>query len=142
MARADLLALTTDDLTALTNRGTVNRAERELQELTCQIQEEADATVTFIWSDGVRCTIPGKKTVAQAMCSCPATETCRHLVRSVLTYHRQFAATLNARPPSQCWNPGDITDDELARHFKPAKLTRARERFEAGLVVELLRGTK
>jgi hypothetical protein len=142
MPRADLLALTHDDLAALTNRGTVKRAERELQEVTCDIHEEADGTISFSWSDGVRCTFAGKKVVAQGTCTCPATEMCRHLVRSVLAYQKHTAAHADAAAPPQSWNPGDVTDEDLARLFKPAVLTRARERFARGVLVELVRGSK
>ena len=142
MPRADLLALTADDLMALTNRGTVKRAEREVHETTCQIQEAADGTVAFAWSDDVRCTFPGQKVVARGTCSCPATVMCRHLVRSILAYQKQAASQPDAAVPVASWNPGDISDDDLARHFKPAMLARARDQFEHGLLVELVRGSK
>ena len=90
MPRTDLLALTLDDLAALTNRGTVKRAERELAEITCTIREAADGTAVFSWSDGIVCTIPGNRVVAQGTCTCPATECCRHLVRAVLAYQKAF----------------------------------------------------
>ena len=42
MPRTDLLALTLDDLAALTNRGTVKRAERELDDIACTIAAPGD----------------------------------------------------------------------------------------------------
>ena len=49
MPRADLLALTLDDLNVLSNRGLVKRAQRELEseEFTCQSAESDDGTVTL-----------------------------------------------------------------------------------------------
>src|SRR5919202_1453121 len=98
MPRADLLALSLEDLTALTNRGTVKRALRELeaQEVTGEPEEAGDGTVTVRWSDGVECRIPGGAVLAQGRCSCPAAGVCRHLVRSVLAYQRSAAS---AGPP-------------------------------------------
>src|SRR5262249_23828764 len=136
MPRADLLALTLDDLAAMSNRGTVKRAERELETTQCTIDEEADGTVRFTWSDNVKCAIAAGKVVADGTCSCPATELCRHLVRSVLAYQKQ-TPSLGAEQPaaSAAWNPGAISDEDLGKHFKPAALTRLQERFGRGLLV-------
>src|SRR5687768_6944675 len=129
MPRADLLALTPDDLAALTNRGTVKRAQRELDanEVTGTLKEE-DGTVTATWSDGAKCILPAGAVVADARCTCPATELCRHVVRTVLAYQKQSASTVPAGDAGP-WNPGDVTDAELAKHFKPATLTTARTQF-------------
>src|SRR5437868_1806578 len=96
MPRTDLLALTPDDVTALTNRGTANRARRDVYEnlFTFQLAETDAGEVTFVWSDGPRCTFPAGKTAREGACSCPATALCRHLMRSVFAYqahHRQLA---------------------------------------------------
>lgn len=45
-------------------------------------------------------------------------------------------------PASEPWNPGDIPDEELARHFANLALTRARRQFDDGHVVELVRSAK
>ena len=49
--RADLLALTADDLATLTNRGTVKRAAREASDV--EVREEADGTVVVKGEDAV-----------------------------------------------------------------------------------------
>src|SRR4051812_14039100 len=79
MPRDDLLHIAPDDLAALTNRGTVKRAQRELEnkEVTAELGEDDTGTVTAKWSDGVTCTLPGGKTISDARCTCPATELCR-----------------------------------------------------------------
>src|ERR1044072_310498 len=94
MPRDDLLHIAPDDLAALTNRGTVKRAQRELENkgVAGELSEAADGTVTAKWSDGVTCTLPGGKTISDARCTCPATELCRHVVRTVLAYQRRNAA--------------------------------------------------
>jgi hypothetical protein len=63
-------------------------------------------------------------------------------VRTVLAYQRQNAATAEAPAAAEAWDPGSLTDEELARHFKPAVLSRAREQFQRGLLLELVRSYK
>lgn len=143
MPRSDLLALTPEDLTALTNRGTVKRAQREIEagEPTVEIQETEDGTILAKWSDGVHCLVPGKGVVADSRCSCPATELCRHVIRTVLAYQQKATESAPAAGPER-WNPGDIADDELAKHFKPAVLTQAGTQFHGGLLIEVVKSAK
>src|SRR5262249_15179843 len=75
-------------------------------------------------------------------CSCSATELCRHLVRSVLAYQQQSVPASTSPAPPTAWNPGTITDDDLARHFKKPVLDKARAIFKQGLLVELVLGSK
>jgi hypothetical protein len=144
MPRDDLLHLAPDDLAALTNRGTVKRARRELEqkEVTGELAEAADGTVTAKWSDGVACALPGGKTVSDARCTCPAAELCRHVVRTVLAYQAQAGGEAKPADVAAPWNPGDISDDELAKLFKPVALGQARAQFGKGLLVELVRSHK
>jgi hypothetical protein len=146
MPRPDLLALSADDLTALTNRGTVKRAQREVEtnEHTAELSEAADGTVTATWSDGATCHLPAGAVLAQGRCSCAAVGLCRHLVRTVLAYQRQAAAATPDQPPAliEPWDPGTIPDEELAKHYRPAALKKMRELFERGLLVELVRSSK
>jgi hypothetical protein len=151
MSRADLLALTPDDLAALTNRGTVKRAQREIEEneFTAELTEAEDGTVTVKWSDGVECRLPAGAVLADGRCSCPAATLCRHLVRTVLAYQRPAArpaATTDDQPTPPVshgpWDPGTVSDDELARHYRPAVFAKLRESFRQGVLVELVRGVK
>jgi hypothetical protein len=157
MPRADLLALTLDDLNVLSNRGLVKRAQRELEseEFTCQFTESSDGTVTFQWSDGFDCTLPANSVICDRHCTCTATTLCRHLIRSVLAYQRQFAEQIEESqpsaqpshhappaPPTQPWNPGAIPDTELAQHFKPAQLKQLQRQFDTDQVIELIGGVK
>lgn len=166
MARADLLALSPDDLAALTNRGTVKRAQRELadDQLTCEIDESAELLV-ITWSDEVHCTFHAGKTIHDATCSSGSLGISRHIVRSVLQYqehHRSASKTAqthtsadSAEPADDSaesaeqastegasWDPGEITDAELTRVFRKATVTRARKVFQHGVLVELVRGPK
>ena len=49
--RADLLALTAEDLAGLTNRGTVKRALRELEAGAPELAEADDGTITAVAGD-------------------------------------------------------------------------------------------
>ena len=246
MARKDLLSLTEDDLVLLSNRGTVKRCVREIEEneFTAEITEDEQGNVQCDWSDGAKCMLAASKALGPAQCSCPATTVCRHLVRSVLAYQRwihlqssavsspgestskppmvaepllehdsdfskssQPEATDSAdqscecgdsprerrlpagsekpttvesqeapdglgtapqlespssnnrsRPdadapgsdtpeteyttPGNLWNPGDMTDEAMAKQINPMILKRARKMFDAGQVVELITGPK
>jgi len=161
MPRQDLLALSFDDLAAMTNRGTAKRAQREVEagEFTCQWTESESGDVFAAWSDDVRCTFPAGKTIQQGRCTCVSTTLCRHLVRSIFAYqalHATAPAAVNADPGSaaptaaepaahaagKTWDPGQISDDELTRHLSKPVLTAARANLADGLLVELLRGPK
>ena len=169
MRRSDLVALTPDDLAALTNRGTVKRAQRELEagEVTCEIREEAGGDLVFAWSDGITCRFPAGKSVHDAVCSSGVAGITRHVVRSVLAYQRaesdrppagqladaqpadaetqpdvQAAETASSYVGGDVWDPGRITDDDLVSRFRSAAVTKARKRFEQGVLVELTRGAK
>jgi hypothetical protein len=146
MPRADLLALTPDDLAALTNRGTVKRAQREVEtgECTAELAEDAGGSVVAKWSDGVECRLPAGVVLGDAHCSCAAAGLCRHLIRTVLAYQARAAKTApeeKATPPAP-WDPGTFGDDDLAKCFRPAALAKIRAQFEQGILVELVRGSK
>ena len=154
MPRADLLALTIDDLAALTNRGTVKRAQRELDEIvvTGNVIEANDGTLTATWSDGVTCRIEAGKTLSDGHCDCPAIGLCRHLLRCVLAYQtmqtdielsiNDNAMSVSDNALSATWNPGDISDDALSQHYRPQAFQRIRTTFNAGVLGELVRSDK
>jgi hypothetical protein len=81
MPRPDLLVLSPDDLAVLTNRGTVKRAQRELEsgEVTGELTESSEGEIVARWSDGVECRLPAGKVMGEGRCTCAATELCRHL---------------------------------------------------------------
>ena len=116
MARNDLLALSPDDLAALTNRGTVKRAHRELDgsELSCDI-DESDGGLVISWSDGVTCTFPVGKTIHDAICSSGSIGISRHIVRSVLVYqHRHQTAAPGASSTSGNVESGAVESGTVA----------------------------
>jgi hypothetical protein len=170
--RADLLALTPDDLASLTNRGTVKRAQKEIEEgvPALTLREEECGDLLFLWSDGVTCRFPAGRPVQHAVCSSGLAGISRHIVRSILAYQKAEAgnsATSDLTPPANeaadappptpeapqagagaplqpgaTWDPGAITDDELISCFRKPAILKARRRFESGVLVELTRGSK
>lgn len=98
--RADLLALTEDDLAVLSNRGTVKRALKELEaaEPVCSWNEQPDGMLIATWSDGTECRFPAGKPVQEAVCSSGSQGISRHVVRSVLHYQRVIATGVSSPP--------------------------------------------
>ena len=162
MTRADLLALTPDDLAAMTNRGTVKRAQKELDagKTSWKISDTDDGDLIVTWSDGISCRFPDGMTVHDAVCSSGLAGISRHIVRSVLAYQRTARDGTPAvgeeidpqdkgphaeevrGPGGEIWDPGAFTDDDLVACFRRAAVTKARRRFEQGVLVELTRGVK
>ncbi|HWA25363.1 MAG TPA: hypothetical protein VG734_06870 [Lacunisphaera sp.] len=164
--RADLLALSPDDLTAFSNRGLTRRAEQEAANpaLVCTIAETAEGHVRFQWGDGVTCDLPAGARLTDARCTCSSTTLCRHILRSVFAYQRQHqaaagavaepaaaptagapdpvAAPVPAAPGGGLWNPGTIADAALTPYFAPAEFARLGREFASGHVVQLWTGTK
>lgn len=162
MTRVDLLALTPEDLASITNRGTVKRAQKEIEDgtLTCVIRD-SDQELVFEWSDGTVCRFPSGKTIHDAVCSSGVLGVSRHVVRSVLAYQLQRtvppaataadppdttdvpgAASATVAAPGTDWDPGLISDEDLIQHFRAPVIARARQRFQQGTLVELIRGPK
>ncbi len=148
MPRADLLALSADDLAALANRGIVKRAQRELDEdeVKGELSETSQGDVAVKWSDGPECHLPADVPLGEARCSCETLGLCRHLIRTALLYQRQANPAPEDSPaplaePAE-WDPGAIADEELEKHFQRGRLTRLRQQFDEGLLVELFRGSK
>ncbi len=157
MLRPDLLALTLDDLIALTNRGVVKRAARELEagQVTGEIAAGGDGDLVFRWSDGRTSTLPAGRTLSEGACDCAALGLCRCLVRAVLAYQQHVASgTTKPTEPSPLpkfaadsptvatWDPGQISDDTLGQHFSAKALAKARRLWREGQWIELARGAK
>ncbi|GAA5507695.1 hypothetical protein [Novipirellula caenicola] len=169
MTRVDLLSLSTDDLASLTNRGTVKRAQRELDdgdwryEIDQPTDDAAVHDLIVTWSDGTVCRFVAGQTIHEAQCSSGSIGISRHVVRSVLAYQRHMAnetaanqgeddencgdalavhENIGTAEATTAWDPGQIPDEELIHHFRKATITRARKVFDDGVLVELTRGEK
>lgn len=92
MARNDLLALNDEDLEVLSNRGTVKRARREIDENETPFKLSVDDTgnVTLAWDEGVTTVLAVGKVLKDCKCSCPSITLCRHIIRAVIAYQRNY----------------------------------------------------
>lgn len=146
MMRKDLLTISEVDLEVFTNRGTVKRAVRDLDEalFTAVLNEDDNGLVEVTWSDGVTCRfIPGVL-INDGRCTCPSTSMCRHLVRSVLFYQRFHKEATSESDTSvlTSWDPGEITDADMEAVILPNHLSKAKQLFSEGLLVECIRSSK
>ncbi len=162
MIRSDLLSLSFEDLAATTNRGTVKRAQKELDAGQPSYQIHlADQQLTVAWSDRTECVFPAGCTIHEARCSSGSAGISRHVIRSVLAYQRHVQEAANQETADQAdagesdqpadtpttapgllWNPGDLSDEVLIQHFRKLAITKARKLFDQGVLVELTRGAK
>src|SRR5262249_47732715 len=98
----DLLALTPDDLATLTNRGTVKRAQKEIEagEPTFEICEGEGGDILFRWSDGITCRFPAGRPVHDAVCSSGPAGISPHIIRSILAYQKAGAESSGPSSPT------------------------------------------
>lgn len=137
--RIDLLELSVDALTALSNAGFVKRAQKDVVEGKLPgIEQQPDGTVLARYADGVSTTLPPGLPLREARCSCPATGLCRHRVTLVLAYQAQFASAPIARADAVPWCPSTLAPavDLLPR----ATLEQARRLAAARPAIRLTAG--
>ncbi|MBB4912274.1 hypothetical protein [Actinophytocola algeriensis] len=143
--RTDLLALTTDALAGLANRGLVKRATRDLDGVP-PVTSAGDGTVEASFADGAKVTLPPGHGLDTADCTCGAPGICRHRIGAVLAYQRDHASipdtagtpgTPDAAVPAG-W-PGSVTDEELTDRFGTRTMTAARRMVGGGLTARVRR---
>jgi hypothetical protein len=135
MIRTDLLALNTDVLVALTNRGLVKRAAKEIDAgVVPVVSADEDGTVRGRFADEVEVVFPVGAGLDTASCTCPATGVCRHRIGLVLAYQSQASEEPVAE---ESWSPGSVDDEELRRVFGASAVTAARRRYAAGYSAHL-----
>lgn len=138
MTRTDLLALTPDLLAALSSRGLVKRALKDLDAGSGPtVETAADGTVRGRYPDGTESELPPRQGLVSAVCSCAATGVCRHRVGLVLAYARE-AEGGDPRPREFTdWSPGAVDDAALETALGrpvPVAARQARERGYAAVV--------
>ena len=93
--RAALSAADEEYLTALSNKGTVNRAKKDLAAARPVVQRTGEASVTLSLGDTV-CTIAAP--LGSSTCSCPSSAMCRHRLTAILWLKEE--ASREAAPPA------------------------------------------
>lgn len=90
--RTALSAADDDYLIGLSNKGTVNRAKKDLASLTPTAEAAGEMVVVTLGGETVMVTAP----LGKSMCSCPSASMCRHRIAAIL-WLRDQAGT--AEPP-------------------------------------------
>ena len=157
--RPDLLHLSPEALTQLTNAGLVKRAVREREAgYAPTLSLEADATLVATFPDGVITRWPAGKPIGQALCSCVATGICRHRLIAALQFRAEAnsadvssataetantpenaAAAPTPPPPPVPASPGEASEEALAALLPASILEQAKKERDAGLVVHIRR---
>ncbi|MFG1809568.1 hypothetical protein [Streptomyces sp. NPDC049040] len=134
MSRADLRALTPATLAALSNRGLVKRAEKDLAAgAGPAVSTAGDGAVQGIFPDGTRTVLPPAAGLDAATCTCGAAGVCRHRIALVLAYQETGEDTgQGAEQPSMDWSPAEFDDAALAAALGRPALTAARRTRERG----------
>ena len=92
--RAALAAADDAYLTGLSNKGTVNRAKKDLEKLTPTAEAAGEMVVVTMGGETVMLTAP----LGKSMCSCPSTSMCRHRIGAML-WLRDRAGTAEPKKP-------------------------------------------
>lgn len=78
--RTALAAADDDYLIGLSNKGTLNRAKKDLAALTPTAEASGEIAVVTMGTETVMLTLP----LGRSMCSCPSTSMCRHRIGAML----------------------------------------------------------
>ncbi|WP_172604245.1 SWIM zinc finger family protein, partial [Escherichia coli] len=102
--RPELLELTPQALTALSNAGFVKRSLKELENGNVPEISHENGALIATFSDGVRTQLANSQALKEAQCSCGASGMCRHRVMLVLSYQR-LCATVQPTEKEEEWDP-------------------------------------
>ncbi|MBO1414430.1 hypothetical protein [Streptomyces sp. FH025] len=134
--RADLLALDTDTLAALANRGLVKRAAREVAAGDGPVPAlDPDGTLRGTCPDGSVVALPPGTGLDGGSCTCAAPGVCRHRIALVLAHQRAAASDPSA--PDPCWSPGALDDEALTTAVGARAVAAARRTLERGYTARL-----
>ena len=92
--RAALAAADDDYLTGLSNKGTVNRAKKDLTALTPTAEAAGEMVVVTMGDETVMLFAP----LGKSMCSCPSASMCRHRIGAMLWLREQAGAAAPPKP--------------------------------------------
>lgn len=131
--RPELLELTPQALTALSNAGFIKRSLKELENGNVPEISHENGALIATFSDGIRTQLASGQALKEAQCNCGASGMCRHRVMLVLSYQRLCAATQPTEKEE--WAPA-IWLEELAT-LPDATRKRAQALIAKGISIEL-----
>ncbi|MFD0410757.1 hypothetical protein [Kitasatospora sp. NPDC127116] len=156
--RADLLALDTDTLAALANRGLVKRAAREVAAGDGPVPDlDPNGTLRGSCPDGNSVVLPPGTGLDGGSCTCGAPGVCRHRIALVLAHQQAAADDADAAPPgprpgpaasgspgtpdtpapAPAWSPGALDDEALTAAVGARAVAAARRTLERGYAARL-----
>lgn len=139
MPRADLLALTDDGLTQLSNAGLVKRAQRELAAGTGPtLTELDDGAIEARFADGTLTRLAAGREIALATCTCPSSGVCRHRVMLAMAYREEKAGQTSAEAAEpEAWNPATLDLEAFEAALSPSEKTTLTRLLAARQTVRL-----
>ncbi|ELA5588187.1 hypothetical protein RGF05_003243 [Escherichia coli] len=132
--RPELLELTPQALTALSNAGFVKRSLKELENGNVPEISHENSALIATFSDGVRTQLANGQALKEAQCTYGASGMCRHRVMLVLSYQR-LCATAQPTGKEEEWDPA-IWLEELAT-LPDATRKRAQALVAKSITIEL-----
>jgi hypothetical protein len=132
--RNELLELTPQALTALSNAGFVKRSQKEIAAGNLPALSDENGILTARFSDGTVTGLGQGQPLKEANCSCPASGMCRHRVMLVLAY-QQHCSGQEEPAPAVRWQPGEWLAE--LENLPDATRKRARQLAAKGMVIAL-----
>ena len=128
---AALSAADENYLVGLSNKGTVNRAKKDLAALTGP-EAVPDGAGVAVKLDGAECFITAP--LGQSRCSCPSGAVCRHRVTAILWLKRQLDAAPASTPPQkpEFQELRAYPPEKLAKQLGAKRLSAALFRHQSG----------
>lgn len=121
--RPELLELTPQALTALSNAGFVKRSLKELENGNVPEISHENSALIATFSDGVRTQLANGQALKEAQCSCGASGMCRHRVMLVLSYQR-LCTTAQPTEKEEAWDPAIWLEELATLPMPPANAHR------------------
>lgn len=132
--RPELLELTPQALTALSNAGFVKRSLKELENGNVPEISHENGALIATFSDGVRTQLANGQALKEAQCTCGASGMCRHRVMLVLSYQRLCAT---AQPTEKRRRVGSGNLAERTGYLARCHRKRAQALVAKGITIEL-----
>ena len=133
--RPELLELTPQALTALSNAGFVKRSLKELENGNVPEISHENSALIATFSDGVRTQLANGQALKEAPVQLRASGMCRHRVMLVLSYQR-LCTTAQPTEKEEAWDPA-IWLEELAT-LPDATRKRAQALVGKGITIEVV----
>lgn len=112
---AALLSADEEYLIALCNKGTVNRAKKDLSAIQPEVKQIEGETITLSVGDTV-CTITSP--LGSSTCTCPSSTICRHRISAILWLKEQAsqenASTEESAAPAEDEQAGEMSEELTA----------------------------